>query len=99
MLAYVRYDKAKFQYDLTNQYFRAAVTPGRTGGVNPANLFSSAPALHTAHPHFPRRHQTKGIRNSEPHSHAIHTTGTTDHPPHSNLHASARSDEAGVSNH
>ena len=30
MLAYVRYDKAKFQYDLTNQYFRAAVTPGRT---------------------------------------------------------------------
>ena len=30
MLAYVRYDKAKFQYDLTNQYFRASVTPGRT---------------------------------------------------------------------
>ena len=30
MLAYVRYDKAKFQCDLTNQYFRASVTPGRT---------------------------------------------------------------------
>ena len=34
MLAYVRYDKAKFQCDLTNQYFRAAVTPGRTLGAH-----------------------------------------------------------------
>ena len=30
MLVYVRYNEAKFQYDLTNQYFRASVTPGRT---------------------------------------------------------------------
>ena len=28
MLVYVRYNKDKFQYDLTNQYFRASVTPG-----------------------------------------------------------------------
>ena len=30
MLVYVRYNKDKFQYDVTKEYFRAAVTPGRT---------------------------------------------------------------------
>ena len=30
MLAYVRYNKAKFWYDVTKEWFRASVTPGRT---------------------------------------------------------------------